>query len=80
MTKEIIYFQEVKAQILDCKSFTSKHLAKEARSFAPKSIPTEQAMPATKAAKVAAYLDIEIYGKNLRKRSKLCKVIWFVGE
>jgi hypothetical protein len=37
-------------------SYTSKHLAKEAINFAPKSIPTVQANPATNAANTAAYL------------------------
>lgn len=35
---------------------TSKYLAREAISFAQKSTPTKQAIPATKAAKTAAYL------------------------
>lgn len=39
-----------------CIRCTSKRLANEAISFALKSIPIEQVMPATKAAKVAAYL------------------------
>lgn len=37
--------------------YTSKHLAKEAKNFALKSMPTKHAIPATNAAKVAAYLD-----------------------
>jgi len=37
--------------------YTSKHLAKEAKNFALKSTPTKHAIPATNAAKVAAYLD-----------------------
>lgn len=41
---------------------TSKNLAREARSFALKSIPTKQATPAMKAAKTAACLQKEKYG------------------
>lgn len=40
---------------------TSKDLAIEAKSFALKSIPTKHVMPATKAAKMAAYLYEEKY-------------------
>lgn len=45
----------IKKFFLICKA-TSKDLASKAISFALKSIPTIQAMPATKAAKTAAYL------------------------
>jgi len=39
--------------------YTSKHLAKEAINFAPKSTPTKHAIPATNEAKTAAYLHKE---------------------
>lgn len=50
---------------------TSKEVAKEAKIFAPKSIPTEAAIPETKAAKTAAYLQ-----KQIQSRKLLISKIW----
>lgn len=51
-------------------SYTSKHLAKEAINFALKSTPIKQAIPATNAAKTAAYLHKKKLSVTLKKQHK----------
>lgn len=58
---ELVYNHAKSKFIRSNKIITSKDLAREAISFAPKSTPTEQAIPATKAAKTEAYLNERYY-------------------